>query len=91
MAITLKRQLNEAEKQIILGRHGRTCFATGHAIPTADKIHYDHIKAHALGGPFELDNIAPMCEFHNKAKGMLPLEDHEPSFGWRVSLQRGIG
>ena len=76
MAITLKRQLNEAEKQIILDRHGRTCFATGHAIPTTDKVHYDHIKAYTLSGPSELDNIAPMCESHNKAKGMLPLEDY---------------
>jgi len=75
MAITLKRQLNDDEKKIILDRHGRTCFATGHPIPDSDTIHFDHIKAHALGGQSELDNIAPMCETHNKAKGMLPLED----------------
>ncbi len=76
MAITLKRQLNEAEKDIILARHSRICFATGHAIPSEDKVHFDHIRAYALGGPSELDNIAPMCEFHNKSKGMLPLEDY---------------
>jgi len=76
MAITLKRQLSDEEKQVILARHGRACFATGHAIPTEDKVHFDHIRAYALGGPSELDNIAPMCEFHNKAKGMLPLEDY---------------
>lgn len=76
MAITLKRQLNDAEKDIILQRHGRICFATGHAIPSEDKVHFDHIRAHALGGPSELDNVAPMCEFHNKSKGMLPLEDY---------------
>ncbi len=75
MAIALKRQLNETEKQIILSRHGRTCFATGHTIPETEKVHFDHINAYALGGQSELDNIAPMCEFHNKAKGMLPLED----------------
>jgi 5-methylcytosine-specific restriction endonuclease McrA len=76
MAITLKRQLNESEKGIILERHGRKCFATGHVISSEDKVHFDHIRAYALGGPSELDNIAPMCEFHNKAKGMLPLEDY---------------
>ena len=76
MAITMKRQLNDEEKQIILKRHGRNCFATGHPITDAEKVHFDHIKAHSLGGPSELDNIAPMCEHHNKSKGMLPLEDY---------------
>jgi len=83
MAITLKRQLNDEEKQIILQRHGRVCFATGHAIPEQDSLHFDHIHAFALGGRSELENIAPMCEFHNKAKGMLPLED------FRIRLQLG--
>lgn len=76
MAITLKRQISDDEKQIILKQYGRTCFATGHPIPEGDKVHFDHIKAHSLGGPSELDNIAPMCEFHNKSKGMLPLQDY---------------
>ena len=76
MAITLKRQLNDEEKQVILKRHGRKCFATGHIIPDVEKVHFDHIKAYSLGGASELDNIAPMCEFHNKSKGMLPLEDY---------------
>src|SRR5437870_5396867 len=80
MAITLKRQLTPEEKEIILQRHGRVCFATGHAIPEQESLHFDHIMAFALGGRSELDNIAPMCEHHNKAKGMLPLED------FRVSL-----
>lgn len=81
MAITLKRQLNNEEKQIILQRHGRVCFATGHAIAEEDSLHFDHIRAFALGGPSEVENIAPMCEHHNKAKGMLPLED------FRIRLQ----
>lgn len=75
MAITLKRQLDDSEKEIIIKRHGRICFATGHVISNEDKIHFDHIRAYALGGQSELDNIAPMCELHNKAKGMLTLED----------------
>jgi len=45
MAIMMKRQLNEDEKQIILNRHGRCCYANGHAIPDGEKIHFDHIKA----------------------------------------------
>ena len=81
MAITLKRQLTPEEKATILQRHGRVCFATGHAIPEQDSPHFDHIHAFALGGRSEVDNIAPMCEHHNKAKGTLPLED------FRIRLQ----
>jgi hypothetical protein len=75
MAITLRRQLNEDEKQVILKTHGRKCFATGHVIPDDEVIHFDHIRAFVTGGVTELHNIAPMCETHNKAKGALPLED----------------
>jgi len=75
MAITLKRQIDDEEKQIIVNRFGRKCFATGHDIPETESIHFDHIRAFSLGGESELDNIAPMCEFHNKAKGTLSLGD----------------
>ncbi|MBS3909581.1 MAG: HNH endonuclease [Actinobacteria bacterium] len=75
MAITLKRQIDDEEKQIILKRHGRKCFATGHDIPATESVHFDHIRAFALGGESALDNIAPMCEHHNKAKGTLSLGD----------------
>ena len=75
MAITLTRQLNDGEKTRILQIHGRKCFATGHQIGDDDPIHFDHIRAFVDGGPSELDNIAPMCEMHNKQKGRLPLED----------------
>lgn len=71
----MKRQLNDDEKQIILNRFGRTCFANGHAIPEGEKIHFDHIKAFVNNGPTDLNNIAPMCEKHNLEKGQLPLED----------------
>lgn len=75
MAITLKRQISDEEKEVILKRYGRNCFATGHVIPDVDTVHFDHIHAHTLGGQSELDNIAPMCEHHNKSKGTLPLGD----------------
>jgi 5-methylcytosine-specific restriction endonuclease McrA len=81
MAITLRRQLDDEEKAIIAQRFGRKCFVTGHSIADDESIQYDHIRAFALGGKSELDNIAPMCEHHNKAKGMLPLED------FRIKLQ----
>jgi hypothetical protein len=81
MAIMLRRQLNEAEKATILERHGRRCFATGHPIANDETVHFDHIRSFVSGGPTELDNIAPMCEVHNRAKGALPLED------FRISLR----
>lgn len=75
MAITLRRQINDEEEVRILQRNGRKCFATGHDIPPDEPVHFDHIHAFALGGASDLENIAPMCEHHNKAKGTLPLGD----------------
>jgi len=89
MAITLKRQIDGDDKKIILRRHGRKCFATGHAIPESEPIHFDHIVAFSRGGPSELDNIAPMCEQHNKAKGALPLKDFRTKLHLENFFQRG--
>lgn len=75
MAILLKRQISDDEKKIILGRHGRVCFATGHRIDDDENVQFDHIKAFAAGGASEIDNIAPMCRKHNQQKGQLPLYD----------------
>ena len=72
MAITLRRQISDEEKKVILARYGRKCFADGHTIPEGDSVHFDHIHAYSEGGESELDNIAPMCEAHNKAKGTKP-------------------
>ncbi|MEP7247416.1 MAG: hypothetical protein ABI885_27545 [Gammaproteobacteria bacterium] len=81
MTVTLKRQLTEDEKTQILLQYGRTCFATGHTIPDNEPLHYDHVRAFATGGISEVNNIAPMCETHNKQKGTLSLED------FRVKLE----
>lgn len=89
MAITLKRQLTPEEKETILSRHGRQCFATGHAIPEGESLHFDHIRAYALGGQSEVDNIAPMCEHHNKAKGTLSLEDFRTKLRLEEFFQEG--
>ena len=40
-----KRQLSEAEKQKILGQHGRRCFVDGEPIPNDEPIEFHHIKA----------------------------------------------
>lgn len=89
MAVTLKRQISEEEKQTILERHGRKCFATGHDIPENEPVHFDHIRAFALGGESEIDNIAPMCQKHNLEKGMLPLEDFRIKLRQDEFFQRG--
>ncbi len=75
MAITLKRQLNEDDKRIVLSQHGRKCYATGHVIAEGDSLQFDHISAYATGGDTSLNNIAPMCALHNQQKGTLPLYD----------------
>ena len=75
MAIILKRQISDDDKQIILRRFGRKCYATGHKIPENEEVQFDHIKAFADRGVSEIDNIAPMCKKHNLQKGRLPLED----------------
>jgi hypothetical protein len=81
MVATLKRQLTDDEKAIVLGRFGRRCYANGHVIPDGDQVQFDHIHAHGLGGDSELNNIAPMCAQHNLEKGQLPLGD------FRIKLQ----
>ncbi len=75
MAIILNRQITENEKDQIIARFGRKCYATGHEILETDEIHFDHIKAFINDGASEIDNIAPMCQTHNLQKGRLPLED----------------
>ncbi len=75
MAITLERQITEDEKNHIIERFGRKCYATGHDISDTDEIHFDHIRAFVMDGASEIDNIAPMCQSHNLQKGRLPLED----------------
>ena len=84
MAITLKRQLTDDEKDRVIEQHGRVCFANGHTIPEGEPVHFDHIKAFATGGPSEINNIAPMCPDHNRAKGTLPLFD----FRIRLELEK---
>jgi hypothetical protein len=91
MAITLRRQLDADEKALILKRHGRICFATGHKIPQDDTVQFDHIQAFTQGGESELDNIAPMCEEHNRMKGTLPLEDFRISLRLKEFFKTGDG
>ncbi len=75
MAIILQRQISDGEKEQIISRFGRVCYATGHDILNSEETHFDHIKAFANEGASEIDNIAPMCQKHNLEKGRLPLED----------------
>ena len=75
MSKTLKRQLNDSEKERILEQYGRRCFATNHEIPENESVEFDHLRAFASGGESELNNIAPMCNTHNQEKGQLSLYD----------------
>ena len=79
MASTLKRQLTDDEKLRVIAQHGHCCFATGHTIPEGESVHFDHIHAFARGGQSEINNIAPMCQQHNRDKGTLSLFDFRAS------------
>jgi hypothetical protein len=89
MAIILQRQISDDEKSRILQIHERICYATGHPIPEDQPVHYDHIKAFSSSGPTEIDNIAPMCEFHNKQKGRLPLYDYKIKLKMEEFFEKG--
>lgn len=89
MTITLKRQLTDDEKQIVLKQHGRTCYATGHAIAEDDQVQFDHIKAFSLGGASDTANIAPMCAIHNKEKGQLSLFDFRTKLRLKEFFSQG--
>ncbi len=75
MPIIMTRQVSEDQKEDILKRDGRHCFATGHPIGDGETVYFDHIRSFSSGGPSTLDNIAPMCKTHNESKGRLPLLD----------------
>ena len=89
MTITLKRQLTDDEKQIVLKQHGRTCYATGHAISEDEQVQFDHIKAFSLGGASDTANIAPMCATHNKEKGQLSLFDFRTKLRLKEFFSQG--
>ena len=87
--ITLRRQISEEEKEIIIKRFGRRCYATGHDIPDESEIHFDHIRAFSDKGTSSIDNIAPMCKTHNLKKGALPLEDFRIKIKIEEFFERG--
>lgn len=89
MAILLRRQISDEEKERVLERHGRFCYATGHPIPENETVYFDHIRAFVDGGESEITNIAPMCESHNKQKGRLPLYDFKIKLKMKEFFERG--
>jgi hypothetical protein len=89
MAIILNRQISDTEKSQVIERDGRICYATSHEIPDNEQVHFDHIRAFASGGISEIDNIAPMCQQHNLAKGRLPLEDFRIKLRMDAFFKRG--
>ena len=90
MSITLRRQLNEDEKNLILKMHGRRDFATGLPIPQEDEVQFDHIQAFAEDGETDLNNIAPMSAETNRAKGTQyrePVEDNMLTESYKRSTE----
>ena len=77
MAITLRRQISDSDKDVILHRHGRKDWVTGRDIPENEAVHFDHIEPYARGGVSELNNIAPMSQETNLRKGRLTLAEYK--------------
>lgn len=77
MTRILRRQLTDGEKKVVMEQHGRRCFAEDHEIPEDEVLEFDHIHAFASDGMTEVNNIAPMCRYHNSKKGKLHLYDFQ--------------
>lgn len=83
--MTLRRQISEQEKQVVLARQGLRCFIDNHPVDSEEDFEYDHvILPYSEGGTSEIDNIAAVCRRHNREKGSLLLSEYRD----RLALRR---
>jgi hypothetical protein len=79
-----KRQISEAEKQIVLTRQGDRCFVDNAPFADPSDVEYDHINPFAEGGASEIANIGAVCKKHNREKSTLSLSEYRD----RLALRR---
>ncbi len=72
----IKRQLSDAEKQVVLEEHERRCFVDGAPIGDDESVEFHHIKPFSLGGSTDIDNIAPVCKRHHLTIGTMSLQEY---------------
>jgi hypothetical protein len=70
-----KRQLSDAEKQVVVQnqreRDGSLrCFISGEVIdPNSDEVEFDHVQAFATDGPTDIINVKAVLKKYNRRKG----------------------
>ncbi len=79
-----KRQISEAEKQIVLQAQGNRCFVDGAPFENEAEIEFDHVNPFAEGGQSEIANIGAVCRKHNRDKSTLSLSEYRD----RLALKR---
>jgi len=77
----MKRQISDAEKQILLNKHRKNdgriyCFIDNEPIDDEKSIQFDHIAPFIETEDTSLDNIAPVCRNHNLAKKDMSLSEY---------------
>lgn len=71
-----KRQITDAEKQVVLAQHGRRCFVDGAPILEDEGLEFHHIRPYSKHGASTPDNIAPVCKTHHRSIGTMSLQEY---------------
>lgn len=71
----MKRELTDAEKQILLEKYGLRCFVDNHPVKSKEELEFHHIIPFSEGGSTDLQNMAPVCKDHHRRLGTLSLSE----------------
>src|SRR6185312_9569695 len=76
---SLKRQLDDAEKKLVLAQQTRNeklyCFAEDHVIDDESEVEFHHIKPFSEDGPTEISNVGAVCKEHHRRIRTLSLSE----------------
>lgn len=76
---SLKRQLNDSEKEQVLAQQRRDgvlyCFVDDHPVDDDEKVEFHHIKPFSEDGPTEVANIGAVCKDHHRRIRTLSLSE----------------
>jgi hypothetical protein len=76
---SLKRQISEAEKQVVLAQQRRNgvlyCFVDDHPIDSEENVEFHHIKPVSEDGPTEVANVGAVCKDHHRRIRTLSLSE----------------
>ena len=86
MTKILKRQLSDSEKDQFFDNMGDVVSQKTMRFPTVKSWNLIMCVPLRLAAKAELNNIAPMCREHNRAKSQLPLYDFRLSCNSLISL-----